>query len=69
MALTYLWFLSLWTFKGKKYEKGPISPPHDFILKKSGLRNCLWLLDKKLQLVWLFNYQKTIINFVIILLH
>ena len=69
MPVTHLRFLSLWTFKGKKYEKGPFTPPIDFIsIHKVGLNIGQWILDKKCQSVWILNFPETVINFAIILL-
>ena len=68
MSLAHLWFLSLWTFKGQKYEKGPFTTPYDFILRKMvGLMNWQQLLDKKCHSVGPFNSADTVINFVMIL--
>ncbi len=68
MTLTPLWFLSLWTFKGQKYEKCPFTTPYDFILRKMvGLVNWQQLLDEKCHSVGPFNSIETVIIFVMII--
>ena len=64
MTLAPLWFLSLWTFKGRKNEKGPFTPPLEFILRKMvGLMDWQQLVDNKCHSVGPFNSLETVINF------
>ena len=65
MYFAHLWFLSLWTFKGQKNEKGPFTPPHDSILRKMvGLMSWQQTLDKICHSVGPLNYLETVIHFV-----
>jgi len=62
MSLAHLWPLSLWTFKGQKYVKGPFTAPYDSILRKMvGLMNWQQLLDEKCHSVSSFNSIENLI--------